>query len=858
MNLRNIKIRILLIAGLGLMLLMAFITGIIAYNQSRLIHEQTELIYNHPFKVRRAIGHLTTDIVSIQRDVRNLMLFDDHDVVSENLIQIMHAREDAARQIEILELHYLGPKSDVDSLKEAFSRWNATRDEKIGIILNTDSGRTQNSLQVLNALNRDVGVVFHFIGDIDTFAKNKADQLYEDSQILSRKLNIRLVIVIIISMLVSIIIFNILIRNIRQPLDELSSATQQFREGNYRIRSQYHSSNEFGLLSGAFNDMADYLESIIILNQKTEQIERLMLAENDPRLFFRTIMTRLCESTGAQIATVYLYNKPSQTFDLFESIGLEEPARKSFPAEALEGDIGLAVTTRKVQHITHIPGDTPMRFPAAGGMITPREIITAPVAVGDDVIAVISLATIKNFSKQDSELVKEILAALSARIEGILSYQKVRELSAKLEIQNQELEMQKKELMTQSTILGRQNTELETQKQHLAEASRLKTNFLSNMSHELRTPLNSVIALTGVLNRRLEGKIPAEEHSYLEVIERNGKNLLALINDILDISRIESGRVEMECTDFNLTELISGIVSMIAPQASQKNITIDFAPEKESMVIHSDAGKIYHILQNIISNAVKFTDKGGVHISTSQPDDKVNITIKDTGIGIAEEHLPYIFDEFRQGDSSTSKRYGGTGLGLALAKKYADLINGKINVQSQVGKGSDFTLSVPVHLSTGEESGPFDYSAGNPYHLKKTAGTPDSPELAGSIMLIEDSEPAIIQIQDVLSQQGFNVIVARDGDEALERMNSFTPDAIILDLMMPGKSGFDVLQAVRESEKTAYVPVLILTAKIVTKEELGFLKKNNIHQLIRKGDIDLQSLVSHVRSMIKPSREKLY
>ena len=240
----------------------------------------------------------------------------------------------------------------------------------------------------------------------------------------------------------------------------------------------------------------------------------------------------------------------------------------------------------------------------------------------------------------------------------------MKEFSQKLEFQNRELEAQKTELASQSTELLEQNTELEMQKKQLFEASRLKTNFLSNMSHELRTPLNSVIALSGVLNRRLSKKIPDEEYSYLEVIERNGKHLLSLINDILDISRIEAGREEIEISDFSVGHLVADVVGMIEPQARQKNILLTFSEEKERVSIVSDFDKCRHILQNLVGNAVKFTERGKVEISIQKNGDKVEICIADTGIGISESHLPHIFDEFRQADGSTSRRFGGTGLGL--------------------------------------------------------------------------------------------------------------------------------------------------------------------------------------------------
>jgi len=250
----------------------------------------------------------------------------------------------------------------------------------------------------------------------------------------------------------------------------------------------------------------------------------------------------------------------------------------------------------------------------------------------------------------------------------LISYQKVMDMSEKLDLQNKDLQEKSNELALQSDELREYNIELELQKTMLDNANQLKSAFLSNMSHELRTPLNSVIALSGVLNRRLKGNIAEEEYKYLGIIERNGKNLLTLINNILDLSRIESGKEEIVLSKFSVKELIESIVSVVEPNAHEKqvNIKTDFADGLPLMV--SDAEKCNHVFQNIISNAVKFTEHGEVEISARQVDRNICVIVKDSGIGMMAEELPFIFDEFRQADHKTSRKFGGTGLGLAIAK----------------------------------------------------------------------------------------------------------------------------------------------------------------------------------------------
>jgi PAS domain S-box-containing protein len=424
--------------------------------------------------------------------------------------------------------------------------------------------------------------------------------------------------------------------------------------------------------------------------------------------------------------------------------------------------------------------------------------------------------------------------------------------SENLTFANRELEAQKTELTSQSAELAEQNAELEMQKKLLQEASQLKTSFLSNMSHELRTPLNSVIALSGVLNRRLDKKIPEEEYSYLEVIERNGKHLLSLINDILDISRIESGREEIEITKFNANNLIADVVSMVYPQAKQKKIKLLHKTDGSELIISNDANKCRHILQNLIGNAVKFTDKGKVEISAQQIGEKVLITVADTGIGMAENQLPHIFDEFRQADGSTSRRFGGTGLGLAIAKKYANMLGGTITVKSVPESGSEFILELPLQIKVGNRMIESESTGSFNHKTKQTNYIHVGNSAAITILLVEDSEPAIIQMKDILEERGYHLLVAHHGSDALEIIAKTIPDAMILDLMMPGIDGFEVLKTLREAEPTAHIPVLILTAKHITKEELKFLKRNNVHELIQKGDINRNDLQNAVASMVFP------
>ena len=260
---------------------------------------------------------------------------------------------------------------------------------------------------------------------------------------------------------------------------------------------------------------------------------------------------------------------------------------------------------------------------------------------------------------------------------------------------NSELAASNRELQSQAAELKAQTAELEEQRVRVVEADRLKSEFLSNMSHELRTPLNSILALSQLMISKGTGVDQETESEYLGVIERNGRHLLNLINDILDLSKIESGRMELEFSRFGSREIVDRVMDTIAPLAAEKGLKVRLDTE-QATEIYSDSARVYQVVLNLASNAVKFTDQGEISLSIKTEPGELQYEVRDTGIGIDPDKLSGIFDRFNQVDGSSSRRYDGTGLGLAICRKLADLLGGGIKVQSRPGLGSTFVLSLPL------------------------------------------------------------------------------------------------------------------------------------------------------------------
>jgi len=882
MKLTDLKIGTQLKIGFGIIITLIIFLGVISWRQTDKIAFQANEIYDHPLTVSRAIGELKTDIMAMRLEFRNFLLAKSDMERQEAILNSDDSEADAELQFQALSERYLGPMSDVENAHIAFLNWEKARMDIMQI------GKSENISDALVRLEKtgDIGIereqLLSWVKRIDDFARSKASDLRLNATNLDKLLNRQLALLVIGILGLSILIIYLLNRNIRRPVVELARVTNLFREGNLHSRSKYRSSNEFGQLSNSFNHLADTIETEMTQNNQAAKLAKVMLSEDDAHKFSHSLLNSLLEQTNSQMGAVYFLNEEKTEFERFECLGMDEDGCKPFSAVNFEGEFGLALSTQKIQHIANIPEDTHFSFRTVAGKFAPREIVTIPIVSGNETVAVISLATIKNFSNSNIRLLNTILSTLSARMGGILTYRKMIDFSLQLEHQNtklenqreelhvlnkeltrrseivsaanSELEAQKRELSAQASELTEQNIELEMQKKQLDESNRLKTSFLSNMSHELRTPLNSVIALSGVLNRRLSGKLPDEEYSYLNVIERNGKQLLLLINDILDLSRIEAGREDVEINRFSIRELVNEVVEMIEPQANQKYISLHYITEKELSPIKSDYVKCRHILQNIVANAVKFTEEGGVEIIAEEMAESIRITVSDTGIGIDREHVPHIFDEFRQADGSNSRKYGGTGLGLAIAKKYAEMLDGRIEVESTPGKGSKFMLILPIQYRS-VQTKIDDYV--DPINQSKSSFNGVMNASGKTILLVEDTDAVIIQMKEILVQQGYKIMVARNGNEALNQIEHQIPDAMILDLMMPEVDGFEVLKRIRNEEKTDHLPVIILTAKYVTKEELAFLKSNSIYQLIQKGDINKDQLLNTVAQMMFPEAVKV-
>ncbi len=348
------------------------------------------------------------------------------------------------------------------------------------------------------------------------------------------------------------------------------------------------------------------------------------------------------------------------------------------------------------------------------------------------------------------------------------------------------------------------------------QASQAKSAFLANMSHELRTPLNAIIGFTRIIRRKTEGQIAEKQTENLDKVLSSAEHLLSLINTVLDIAKIEAGRMDVLAANFRIASLVDLCYNTAQPLL-RPSVILEKQIDESLGTLYSDQDKIRQIVLNLLSNAAKFTHTGSIILAASHDGDNLRLAVSDTGIGISAEALPRIFKEFQQADNTTTRQYGGTGLGLSISRNLAHLLGGDLTVESEPGKGSTFTLVIPLQF--GSKPAP-QTPEHEPAPLPKAAPHAAPDPAKKRLLVIDDDPDAVYLLQENLNQQEFEIQGARNGADGLRKAREQQPQAILLDIVMPGADGWQVLHDLKEDPHTAHIPVILLT--IVDKKALGF------------------------------------
>ncbi|UPU34272.1 response regulator [Geomonas paludis] len=602
-----------------------------------------------------------------------------------------------------------------------------------------------------------------------------------------------------------------LARGISAPLVKLSETATELGAGHYEARIEPEGTLEQVSLAGSFNAMADTLQLKMAAQEGLARLSEHLVDVVSLDDFFRKLLPVFLEVTGARMVTAFVQEGDGDCFAPVHAIGADSGRMRRYSRAQLEGELGILLTSRRISRFAPAPTGEGLRFVTPFGEIAPAEVITVPVEADGELRAFVSLGCEHRFPLWVHDTLEMVRVPLGSAFSRVVAGEDVRRLASELAVKNAELVQQSEELVQQSTELAQQSDELarrnqvlDQQKQLLEEATRLKSEFLSNMSHELRTPLNSVLALSRVLAVQAAPRLSEEERGYLGIIERNGKHLLSLINDILDLAKIESGRQDLFIESVNPAKLAGEVVDSLAVLAREKGIALSLSAPEALPRMRIDAKKLRQMLQNLVGNAVKFTSQGSVTLRLEACGQEIRFEVKDTGIGIAPQYLETIFQEFRQADGSTSRSYEGTGLGLAIVKKSALLLGGDVEVASELGRGSVFTLRLPLECALAPE--PVTGAAAAPEQEWRP------PQATGrSVLVVDDDPEAVSLITTHLGQAGFGTLSALNGRDALRLARANRPFAITLDIMMPEMDGWEVMRELKEHPDTADIPVMIIS-----------------------------------------------
>ena len=595
------------------------------------------------------------------------------------------------------------------------------------------------------------------------------------------------------------------------------------------------------------------------LKTNLARLNRMLQGQRDLMTVSRMLLSELAPLVGAQHAVLYLMQQPraggspagaGPHLTLTSSYGYQERKTLSKDWQLGEGIVGQAALEKQRLLVANLPDDY-IQIVSGLGQSRPRNLVVLPILYEHQVKAVIELAAFDPFQAIHLNFLDQLAEGLGIVFNSIetaagtemLLRQQAQKLEGEFKSQQAELQKTNAELERKAHQLAEQNTEVERKNREIEEArkslqekaeqlsltSKYKSEFLANMSHELRSPLNSLLLLAEQLRQNRDQNLTDKQLEMVKVMHASGHDLLHLINDILDLSKIEAGSATLEIGDVVPAALAAELDKSFRYQIEAKGLAfrVDFGPELPPL-LRTDFQRVKQLLTNLLSNALKFTSKGSVTLAarvagSGWQRDKpvleraplvVAFSVSDTGIGIAPDKRRMIFEAFQQADTSTSRRYGGTGLGLAISREIARLLDGELAVQSEEGVGSTFTFYLPqpaavaaASMSAGQvDPGPAAPPAPAPVPARARAAQP-------RLLIIEDDPVFARTLQDMARDRGFDTLLAQGGEEGFRLARRERPDAITLDLELPDVDGWDIADRLRADPATGAIPVHVISVR---------------------------------------------
>jgi two-component system, chemotaxis family, sensor kinase CheA len=746
----------------------------------------------------------------------------------------------------------------------------------------------------------------------ESFLKNQTNRTNQRVELLNldnRNLKITLygiiLVVSLITMTTAGLLANSIVKTIKQVVRTIKGITDSREvEVDLSTRIEVNTHDETLELAEAMNQLLGSLEKQSWVQKSMAEIATMYQGMTDLTELTHTFITKLAPMFNAVYGVVYLRRNQGSDVRFEKAAGYalaaDEDAEDSFLLG--EGLIGQAALDKRIFLIDTLPKE---HFKVTSGLgdSSPRNLLIAPILVEGRVEAVVEFAAFQPFKSQHLTLLDMLQDKFGSAITNVAGRMEVERLlgesqmlTEELQAQSEELQAQSEELQMQQEQLRITNDYLEEQKQYaeqraselkkakdkledysrkLQTSSQYKTDFLANMSHELRTPLNSILILSQMLMEADEEMDSSEVKESSRVVYTAGSDLLRLIDDILDLSKIEAGKIEILTDEVNVTEIPQMMKNMFDPVAVKKKLDFEVVTaENVPAVIMTDGQRLQQIWKNLLSNAFKFTESGSVKVrieiaerelvqdllpDLDEEEVVLAIAVTDTGIGIAPEKQQIIFEAFQQVDGTTNRQFGGTGLGLSICREFTRLLGGAITVQSEPHHGSTFTLYIPgrmdgadyqyqLHQAAMEEVAAS--TSGISREQKPTAGEKEVIVVEASddqffkgkkVLLVEDDRRNVFALVTALEKKGVKVHVAENGKRAIEFLQEKPDfDLVFMDIMMPVMGGYEAMKIIRHDLAMDNLPIIALTAKAMKGErdkcmEAGasdyIMKPLNINQL---------------------------
>lgn len=674
-------------------------------------------------------------------------------------------------------------------------------------------------------------------------------------------------------------------------LDIIHNMAQQIAGGDYSVRVENAEKDTLGYIASSLNRMAIALEKSFGKLHDNEwrqtglaKINDILAGNKTEEIVANDALELLVSYTECMNGAFYTWDKGLLVRSA--SYGLEAHMKKEYRPG--EGVVGQVFKDKRVKTLNNV-ADEEFVVSFSSGQIKLNHLLWLPLMVKGQCFGVIELGSVLPFEELDIvfyqeacyNITLEILAAKGRKqIQTLLEetqaqteelqtqHAELENLNTELEAQtqklqaseeelrvqqeelmqsNQELEERSKLLEEKNQLIAERNLEIQKKAEELALSTKYKSEFLANMSHELRTPLNSILLLSRLMVENVEDNLTEDQVESAKVIQSSGSSLLTLIDEILDLSKIEAGKMELEYEHVALTDLRNDLLSLFLPIVDEKGLVLKVEIEEGIPgYIETDKLRVEQVLRNLVSNAIKFTPKGHVMLSIAPKSgnpDYIQFIVKDTGIGISPDNQKIIFEAFQQADGSTRRKFGGTGLGLSISREIARLLGGEITLTSTPGEGSTFCLVIPTRKTSRSLVPPADILVENiTQEVEKmtvlVADTTSSLAIANIpeevdddrddikpgdkvILIVEDDTPFAKILLKYAHQSGYKGVIIVRGDWAEEAAEKYQPLAILLDIQLPVKDGWQVMDEIKNNPKIRHIPVHIMSSLEVKRESLS-------------------------------------